>query len=238
MHTKQYQLATQLNSRGAALTENGQYQEAVSVLNKALEIFQQMMNECDNNVVEQPRQPDQAAMSLDQCMKQIIRAPPLAEGYFIYDSPLCIMNDNLSNKGTADAWQQTTTIDSAIIIFNLALSLHLGAIKMLSSPQTRFNLLKKARHLYELVYQLEQEIEEENFRFMFAVMNNLGHVLKCLQEPQCSTKCFEQLLSILMYVVDRSPKGASSSAEEVGEMDGYLRNTSHLVLVKSTAAAA
>jgi tetratricopeptide (TPR) repeat protein len=236
VHTTQYELATQLNGRGATLTENGQYQEAVVVLNKALEIFQQMMNECHNDVVEQQRQPNEAAMSLDQCMKQIIQAPPLAEGYFIYDSPLCIMNDNLSNKGMAAAWQQATTIDSAIIIFNLALSLHLGAIKMISSPQTQFKLLKKARHLYELAYQLEREIEEDNFRLMFAVMNNLGHVLKCLQEPQCATKCFEQLLSILMYVVDRSPKGSSSS--EVGEIDGYLRNTSHLVLVKSTAAAA
>jgi tetratricopeptide (TPR) repeat protein len=232
MHTEKYQLATQLNSQGATLTENGQYQEAESVLTKALKIFQQMMNERDDDVLEQ--HPEPAVLSLDQCMKQIVQPPPPDEGVFVYDSPLRIVNDKLSKCCPAAAWQQTTTKDSAIIIFNLALSLHLGAVKMLSSPQKRFKQLEKARNLYELAFQLEGEIEQANFRFMFAVTNNLGHVLKCLQKPQRAIKCFEHLLSMLMYVVDCS--GGSSS--EVGEIDGYLRNTSHLVLVKSTAAAA
>jgi tetratricopeptide (TPR) repeat protein len=234
MYTEKYQLATQLNSQGATLTENGRYQEAESVLTKALKTFQQMMNERDNNdVVEQHY--EQAVLSLDQCMKQIVQPPPPDEGGFVYDCPLRIVNDKLSKRCPAAAWQQTTTKDSAIIIFNLALSLHLGAVKMLSSPQKRLKQLEKARNLYELAFQLEGEIEQANFRFMFAVMNNLGHVLKCLQKKKRAAKCFEQLLSILMYVVDRSAAGSSS---EVGEIDGYLRNTSHLVLVKSTAAAA
>jgi tetratricopeptide (TPR) repeat protein len=235
MHTKQYQLATQLNSRGAALTENGQYQEAESVLTKALKIFQQMMNERDDDVLEQ--HPEPAVLSLDQCMKQIVQPPPPDEGVFVYDSPLRIVNDKLSKCCPAAAWQQTTTKDSAIIIFNLALSLHLGAVKMLSSPRTRSKQLEKARKLYELAFQLEGEIpvEQANFRFLFAVTNNLGHVLKCLQKPQAATKCFEHLLSIIMYVVDCS---GGCSEILVGEVDGYLRNTSHLVLADSAAAAA
>jgi hypothetical protein len=129
-------------------------------------------------------------------------------------------------------------------MFNLALSLHLGAVKMKLSP-TRSQQLERARRLYELAFQLHGEIEQantRNSRFMFAITNNLGHVLKCLQRHLCAAKCFEQLLGMIMYVVvDRSTEqgGRSSSEDVIGrEMDGYLRNTSHLVLADSAAAAA
>jgi tetratricopeptide (TPR) repeat protein len=159
MHIKQYELATQLNSQGAVLTENGQYQEAICAFTSALEIFQQMMNECDNNdVVEQHYEP--AATPFDRCMKQIVQPPPsYYEGGFIYQSPLRIFNDKLSNKKVlAATWQQTTTIDSAIVMFNLALSLHLGAVKMKLSP-TRSQQLERAGRLYELAFQLHGEIK-------------------------------------------------------------------------------
>jgi tetratricopeptide (TPR) repeat protein len=258
--TDQYQLATQLNSQGATLLENGQYEEAQFAFTKALKIFQQMMNERHNNdVVDQHYQPaKQATSSLDQCMKQIllpVERPtadiPSSDGeYFIYDSPLGI--NACPPNGT---WQDISTTDSAIVIFNLALSLHLGSVKsngtqQLSSPSETLDeqskQLEMAKSLYELAYRLQGQIDETqcNFRFIFAVTNNLGHVLKSLQKPQRAIQCYEHLLSMLMYVVDCSAGGGggtpSSEVISAGgaEMDGYFRNTSRLVLADSAAAAA
>jgi hypothetical protein len=230
MYTEQHQLAIKLNEQGATLIENGQYEEAVPVFTNALRIFQQTVMECHDDFDH--------AISLDHCMKQSLRPPSHAEvGDFIYESLLRVMDGKRSVCTCAGAtWQQTAATVSAIAIFNFALSCHLGAVKMFSSsPQTQSKMLNYARILYELAYKLHGDIDEANFRFMFAVVNNLGHVLKCLDEPLLATRRFEQLLSILMFVVVCS---VGSKDVLLGEMDGYLRNTSHLVLSDSTAAAA
>jgi hypothetical protein len=118
----------------------------------------------------------------------------------------------------------------AVLIFNLALAYQLAAVKT-TTANDRY--LKKAAKLYALAIQiLHEEQLESSTLFSMTCINNMGLVYQDLRDIVAAQKCFEHLLSTLMFLVD------CGEADVVPDMDGFLMNTSHLVVAQASAAAA
>jgi hypothetical protein len=75
---------------------------------------------------------------------------------------------------------------------------------------------------------------ENNVMFTMAAMNNLGVIYLQLEDRETASKCFQSLLSTVMFLVDCG--AAKVCCDE--DLDGYLCNVTNLVLGWSFAAAA
>ena len=104
---------------------------------------------------------------------------------------------------------------SFFLLFNLALTHHLDSIcKVTSSTkgitQSRLHhhymqQLESALSLYELAFTLQVHDETSiNVLHACAVMNNIGHIQRRLNNEEKAKLCFQQLLSMLMVIVGQS----------------------------------
>ena len=92
------------------------------------------------------------------------------------------------------------------------------------------------KHLYQLAFRLLQTDEGASFSILLSLVlsNNLGHVLKDMDDHQRANQCFEQLLSAIVYITDCK----AHEDVEGHDLRGFIQSTSHLVLKTSAAAAA
>jgi hypothetical protein len=127
---------------------------------------------------------------------------------------------------------------SVVAIFNIALAHHLAAAMLDKENKVRRSqLLRKAAKLYELAHNMQREEEwmENTSLFTMAIVNNLGLIYRCLDESETSGKCFQQLLSTLMFFTDC---GLENHQRDVRAFAGFFRNTSNLIFHCSSGAAA
>lgn len=130
---------------------------------------------------------------------------------------------------------------SAILIFNLALTLHVVA-STISEEATnaathRRNELIKARDLYSMAYSIPQQEKEQDVMgdtllplFVKAILNNLGRCYASLYEHENSAECFELLLrSLLLFHVDGESKSGGGKTIMEGEAL-FRKNTQFLIL--------
>ena len=59
-----------------------------------------------------------------------------------------------------------------------------------------------------------------------ATINHLGLIYQSLDENAAAGKCFQQLLSTLIFLIERCERSTAALAVE---FDGSFRNTSHLI---------
>eukprot|EP00538_Stauroneis_constricta_P011711 CAMPEP_0119562504 /NCGR_PEP_ID=MMETSP1352-20130426/20632_1 /TAXON_ID=265584 /ORGANISM="Stauroneis constricta, Strain CCMP1120" /LENGTH=343 /DNA_ID=CAMNT_0007610923 /DNA_START=49 /DNA_END=1080 /DNA_ORIENTATION=+ len=86
-------------------------------------------------------------------------------------------------------------------MFNLALAHHLWAIDGVDCPQPQHSL-DTAKRLYELAYNLMMQPEESDeicVTFSLAIVNNLGYIHRSRGDASKAKRCFEHLLSTLMF---------------------------------------
>mmetsp|Transcript_5196 Transcript_5196/g.10687 ORF Transcript_5196/g.10687 Transcript_5196/m.10687 type:complete len:245 (-) Transcript_5196:183-917(-) len=119
---------------------------------------------------------------------------------------------------------------SFIVLFNLALAYHQHGSRTNCQLQ-----LQKALRLYELAYTVHIK-EDLTLTVMqaLAIVNNLGHLHALLGNKESSQKCFDNLLSTLMYIQEYR-----SDDVDAQHVDGFMSNvlSSMLTGPKSAAAA-
>ena len=121
---------------------------------------------------------------------------------------------------------------SCIIVFNLALAQHNFSMTT-KNTENQLLALGKACRLYELAFNLHRnELEGSNdMLFRLAIVNNLGLVHKSLDDMEAANKCFEVVLSTLLYLVDQGHVTTFP-------LDNFFMNTTYLVGKQSVAPAA
>jgi hypothetical protein len=242
-----------LNNRGAFQIETRQYGNAVLTLTEAIFLSKQVVAQYRVEGCSQDAQSTQSSEEcyFSQCMQCPYRyadkasPPPLIshksasfrdqpstendeEGEiseFVYRHPIRIPRQAIKHSF------QFNIATSIMVIFNLALAHQLYATEdeTLSS-----HLFEKSAKLYECAFSLLlQQDFESNVLFLLATVNNLGQAHRSLdQSGETATKCFQHVLSILMFLVD------SDEGEKTPSFEGFLRSTSHLVLQEDCYAAA
>jgi tetratricopeptide (TPR) repeat protein len=216
-------LTVKLNNTSVALISSGEYGRAISRLSKALVLANKRVLE---NSSESHGSLD---VTLDRCMAQ----SPLTDddGNDESERSLFLYQRAIYLADGMPFCYRTSVLASVIIIFNLALAHQLDAMKQPSKRSRK--CLKKAAKLYELAHSIYHENNdfEESAVFVLASVNNLGLIYQELHDTNTAQKCFQHLLSTLMFLVD-------CGEGNVSEFEGFFRNTSHLIVKETTAAAA
>lgn len=239
-------LAQKLNNRAAQCIEEGQYQNAIGNLVRALKLSEQSSMQFEENGIS-CMETEQSACScqfcsLDYCMtycQQVSRtsATSMSDaekndnsgtggGGYVYQQPIRVCPQ------TMEGGHSMGSVLPLILTFNLALSHHLEALATQSFARSK---LQRVLRLYELAYrwQIEEEsVQAESLRFTMVIANNLGEIHRAVSNRDKHQKCLEHLLSTLMFMVD------CHETENTMDMDGFLRNTSELMLHSHCAGAA
>jgi hypothetical protein len=217
-------LAKKLNNRAAFYIQTGRYNWAISNLVKALKLTEQLR--IGNSATRTCKHCDlQACMTFSQsCDSTSTRSQSLIsdesseEGY-IHRQPI-----RVTPQAMEEGHSMTVTLP-LIIIFNLALALHLSAMEEKQLDRMK---LTKVLQLYELAHrwQMEEGDEQDDcIHFTMIISNNLGEIHRAVENHSKYVKCLQHLLSTIMFMVDCQQNDDSSL-----ELDGFLCNTSQLFL--------
>jgi tetratricopeptide (TPR) repeat protein len=252
-------LALQQNNRGAFFLATRRFDEAIVCLSAALQASKQHLVTISKRV--QTLTPDDGAMwFLDQVMSSDplelddsrttdvaasddydyyddakATSTPSVEENFVYRRAICIPARTLM-EFLPDGHDRNVVI-SISIVFNLALAHHLRAMELKDDDggQHKQLQLKRAVLLYELAYKLEMEGisgSGPSAVFVMATLNNLGQIHKILMERDTACKCFQNLLSTLMFAVN------TGGVLPVLDLDGFFRNIEFLIFQAPAAGAA
>jgi hypothetical protein len=150
---------------------------------------------------------------------------------YVYAYPSQILTKNLVQSS------ETCSTVSAIIVYHLALVHHLQALETECSSES-FTCLQKAVRLYEHSYQLHMNLNGPlDDRRAMGLLNNLAHVNHMLQDETKADKCWQMLLSLILYL--REYRGVAEDQEESrSDLHGFLTNVSYLMLKASNSAPA
>jgi hypothetical protein len=208
------------NNAGAKHLERGDYSRAVRSLTVAFHSFKKTYNKNKKALPEENESSlsEQQQFNIDEWMRKM---PSCSNGeeevsdsnddalVLVYHHPIRIpdnMEISLASYGLL----------STAITFNLSLANHLWAIETKNN-----DTLRTAARLYEYGFSLERirgRFSVSPF-FIMAILNNLGSIHRLMEDKEKSTKCFRQLLSTLLYLVQ--VKGAHPSDLKV-----FFDNTS------------
>jgi tetratricopeptide (TPR) repeat protein len=226
----QQQNAIQQNNTATSLIAAGEYNTAIQELSFALQVYKQVITEPDNEITQPVK------TSLDQCMVQSLVASDCPKAchhandnkedqHYMYRQAIRIPLKDIEST------YQASAMVSSMIIFNSALAHHLSA---LASSMHQWKKFHQAATLYQLADTLQRDAQlENNVLFTMAAVNNLGMIYHQLKNNERSAKCFRQLLSTVMLLVD-----CGEAEVCCGELDGFLRNVTNLDSESSCAAAA
>jgi len=134
-----------------------------------------------------------------------------------------------------------------IVMYNLALTLHLHALSLSASVQssssnnssstttaTTIKYIKKlflrSRKLYELAFEMHLDTDVD-LLFTLALINNLGLIYYTVNEKDRSTTCFKNMFSTMMYLMD------SNESQSIKEWDGLLSNAMDILKIGNEVAA-
>jgi len=150
-----------------------------------------------------------------------------------------------------------------IVMYNLALTLHLQAISLASSTTTLSSSTKcksksknkriqklfiRSKKLYELVLQMHLDLDSTIFDydddddddplFTLALTNNLGLIYRTMNHKVQSETCFENMFSTMMYLLDSSDYSRESQSIKECTWDGLLSNAMDILFKHTYEVAA
>jgi hypothetical protein len=175
--------------------------------------------------------------SLDQCMAQrhhrradiVLQQEGDIEHHFLYRQAI-----RIPPTMVLESTHRSAIMGSSVVIFNLALAHQLTAME--EGNKLRETMLGKALKLYELGFNMVQQKEyadEPNTMYILATVNNSGLAHQHLNDRHTATKCFNALMSTLMYLIDCG-EGDSNN----WDFEGFLRNATKVDLQAAFPAAA
>jgi hypothetical protein len=213
------------NNAAISLIESGKYQEAISRL-CCLKTFY----DAGGNVqAENPEGPKGA--SLDHCMAQGQKLPCARSD----DAKPYLYKQPIRMPPTLEYSYKGRETIASILVFNLALAYHLLFLEI-GQTSRGYSSLRKAQMLYEVAFDFQKnEYFDSNYLFVLATVNNIALIHQQLNEQKLANKCFEQVLSILMFMIDG---GGGRAINSDGRLDGFYHNLSSLENFHPGAAAA
>jgi tetratricopeptide (TPR) repeat protein len=238
---------SKLNNQAITLIQQGQYEEAISVLSKALKTLASLMRlheahgSINKNDVEssinrttfdfvptsedsfwrQHEQPDVTVSKSSLCHRHILRDP-------IY----VISSNELSPSA------QACEILSFAVLYNLALCWHLWAVCMVGDDSSRRARLGKAQILYQHANNImyDGRVEANSLHYMvMAIVCNIGHIYCCLGETKQAEASFQLLLSAVLCLVD---SGACNDPKSLAQLEGFICSVLPIILTQQSAPAA
>jgi len=235
----------QLNNEAGSHINNCNYEEAISLLRRALVLnkcvldganrshccgpgFQYSSNNCgmlfSRGLIHECMvtcAPSNIAETNQQCC--------CFRNDFIYRRPIIVPMEKALPLTKFIADFHTTL--SIFVVFNLALAHHLSALKKGSCNVVG---LEKAISLYGLAQRiLPQQVTEWNILFVLASTNNVGQIRKALGQHDIANHFFRHMLSTLVYLSDSKFVDSTTFS-----LEGFYHNTAHLVLSNSNTAQA
>ena len=237
-HTHVQDLALQHNNRGAFFIATRRYSNAISCLSQGLQQTKQLLKGADK---EDRREDSIALVLLDQFMCQdpgqiemmtSVDSAKSSDTDFVYRHPISIPSSQF--HALIPDENDCKVVISLSIIFNLALAHHLRAIEEVDASSNHQEL-SRAMRLYELAYKLQAHGDTGSgisTLYIMSTLNNLGQIHKALNEADTASKCFENLLSAMMFTVHTG----GTLPEQA--LDGFMRNMTQSVLRTPCAGAA
>ena len=193
-----------MNNRSNDLTCRGCYDEAMGLLSQSLTFVKHFIAcsddcyACEENVptfhfMISPRNPEEDGCDVGNNVQSVIFRKPI----FVHILP---------RPGKTRFSHQHCPRLSFVILYNLALAHHLKAQSLHSTPG-----LARALDLYVLAAKIQQS---DGFRFSdletMAMLNNMGHIHKCLHHEASSRQCMERLFIMILHVQqERQQEGDS-----------------------------
>jgi hypothetical protein len=203
---------TQAN-HSCSLVESGAYDAAISQFVSTLSMLKKIMTQAEKE--------GSINHSLDQFMtsqSKFLSSSTVTDiqGKYLYQRAIAIPTD-------VEMSHRETIMVSCVIIMNLAISYHLRGDQ---------ESLLRAMKLYELSFNLQRDQHfENNVVFTLAIVNNLGVVHQQLHDEHAAGKCFEHVLSTLMYLT------FCGQANEC-YLDGFFHNVLGVAAESCVAPAA
>lgn len=254
--------AIKCNNDGVLYLQHGMYDQAVASFSESLFLSKQLINAMRRTVVGDdqniedcmqsshqqqqyqhrphcqfataPSQPQQKQQPFQNKKSFIVTTPvEIHEGY----STLCGVSSCEDNQ-LSSAPMQCYIRMSFIVMFNLAITYHLGALNV-SQTMSLCNdePLSKAKKLYELAYCIStQENVEICAYYTISIVNNLSQIHAMVGNDVGSKLCCENLLQSLVYLKETGV--ALDKAIGVEHMEGLYSNVMHLVLTNQQVAPA
>ena len=237
--------AIRLNNHAAMHINSGMFEIAISTLAAALKASRQIL---DNGAADRKEKDD--IFTLDQCILSAQQderrlscnyqnqEDESDSGDVMYqrqqykEGPTFLFRRAIEIPTSLDEANDygSSVMISVIIIFNLALAHQQAGIVGDEICKAKLN---KAAKLYELAYSLQREESMEGTAlFTMATINNLGMIYDSLEETATAGKCFQHLLSTLMFMID------CGESKTISQFEGFFANTSHLIFPHNSAAAA
>eukprot|EP00526_Cylindrotheca_closterium_P019679 CAMPEP_0113633262 /NCGR_PEP_ID=MMETSP0017_2-20120614/17310_1 /TAXON_ID=2856 /ORGANISM="Cylindrotheca closterium" /LENGTH=229 /DNA_ID=CAMNT_0000543893 /DNA_START=76 /DNA_END=765 /DNA_ORIENTATION=- /assembly_acc=CAM_ASM_000147 len=211
------QRVIQENNVAVAMIEEGAYDEASY---KLCTVFQAYQNCCENDYENEVSSAcyNKSSISLDECMT---KGHPMSSSIdpdfpFMYSDAIRISPE------IAAAGIPKHDV-SSIMLFNLALAYHLSALDSMNPDAD----LRKALHVYELLYTMQQENEENflcNLMFVLSILNNIGIIHQWRNEDDIAARCFDKLLSVLMLISSNNNSQSTNNKNEEVVFRGFYRN--------------
>jgi tetratricopeptide (TPR) repeat protein len=220
-----------LNNLGAQCMKMGDYKTAIKFLSSSFSLSKQQLHR--HCTAAAAAASDESAMdrhsvtAIDTWMNRDYDYPSNenVSGKFVYRDPICV-----PEKG---AYPNDLIVIPSVITFNLGLAYHLLATRTSRGGITEeitVKLLRQSLKLYQCSFRLQRARRKGgNSPFFFmATINNVGVVFSILGKTRDAKQCFQQLLSLLMYM-----KTAASVADmetttsyNVSELfEAFFRNT-------------
>jgi len=169
--------------------------------------------------------------------------------HFVFRDPVSIPTpSNIYSEDPPSSYYSPALFSKflMIVMYNLALTLHLQALSLVSSSisSTSNNhthnksnikqLFKRSRKLYELAFELQLETDVDPL-FTLALTNNLGLIYRTVNERKKCLICFRNMFSTMMYLIDahqtnsQSYEPSSSLHSRIKNWDGFLSNAMDLL---------
>ena len=168
---------------------------------------------------------------------------------FIYQQPIRLMNIEsiLSAPMTISSRNAIHTLLSSVILFNLALTMHLIALDdyfsngcILDATESTKLLLARGIHLYILAMDLLYGAvrHQANDLMYVASLNNLAQAYSMCGDLGKSQECFEKLLSLMLLHTDTQMMDRGGANLPLDLLEGCWSNLSHVVFSAEMATQA
>jgi tetratricopeptide (TPR) repeat protein len=224
-------LVVHWNTKGARFLKEGHLKDAIVCFSKGLRACKLILATCENDQETNHRTAGtpQLNISLDSyCTNDLVAKGTLTDDdnqvSYTYDQP--IDSPSLSCLTYAEAEK----VLPAILIFNQGLAQHQYGMKN-NSPQH----LQKATALYECGLNLliaKDRLWYTSACYIIACLNNMGLIYRHLNQSEAAEKCFQQLLTTLIVLVQ-------NRHDCVLYLNEYsFPNISHLIFHGASPAAA
>jgi tetratricopeptide (TPR) repeat protein len=232
--------AINANNAGVCLFERGDFENANHEFANALRTIKEAIASEDHQPNNNDRRCSQDELNIQTEPSSVPAAVPTSnpgdgathDVVFIYQHAWRIANQEHNIRHS----RLTCQALSGIIVCNLALVHHLRAVRWCTTcrqedVQEYVNLLHKTAKLYSCAQAIHRIAPFMDASRALGTWNNMAHIHTLIGDNWNATKCWEQLLALIVYLSDSPNKDCDTKGP-------FLGNVMHLILKAPTTPAA